>query len=119
MEEATQRLYEQAEQARLSGDYATAKSLLEQVAQACPNQACCHWSMGHVLMNSGDFDGAPVEFRLACELEPDNPRYLLDLAKFLEMLGEFDEARPYLERVLEVAPSSREAGEAKKSLSYY
>lgn len=119
MEEALQRLYEQAEQARLSGDYTTAQSLLEQIAQACPSQACCHWSMGHVLMNSGDFDAAPVEFQTACDLEPDNPKFLLDLAKFLEMLGEFEQARPYLEKVLEVAPTSREASEAKKSLSYY
>jgi tetratricopeptide (TPR) repeat protein len=119
MDEETQRLYEQGNRARLDGDYASAQPLLEQAVRRCPDAAECWWALGHVLLNTGEFDRAIARFTKACELEPANVRFLLDLAKTLEMLGEYDQARPYLERIIELAPESREAVEARKNLSYY
>jgi tetratricopeptide (TPR) repeat protein len=119
MDQDTRSLYEQAEQARVGGNYEEAAAILEQILEAQGELAECLWSLGHCLMNMGDFDRAPQAFGKACELDLANPKYLLDLAKFLEMLGEFEQARPFLERIIQVAPGSREAGEAQKSLSYY
>jgi tetratricopeptide (TPR) repeat protein len=119
MDEETRRLYEEGNQARLAGDYEAAQLLLEQAVRGCPDSAACWWALGHVLLNMGDFDHAIARMNKACELEPDNLRYLLDLAKSLEMLGEYEQARPHLEHIIEVDGGSREAAEAKKSLSYY
>lgn len=119
MDQDAQRLYDEGNRARLSGDYETARACLEQATAGCPTAACCWWALGHVLLNTGDFELSIAQFERAIQLEPDNAHYILDLAKSLEMLGEFDQARPYLERTIALAPSSREAEEARKSLSYY
>jgi len=119
MDEETQQLYEEANQARLSGDYAKAQPLLEDAVRACHDAAVCWWALGHVLLNTGDFDRAIARMEKATELEPENQRYWLDLAKSLEMLGEYERARPALEKILEIDGSTREAGEARKSLAYY
>lgn len=119
MDDETRRLYEEGNQARLSGDYGTAQPLLEDAIRACPGEPRCWWALGHVLMNIGEFDLAASRFQKAIELAPENQTFLLDLAKLLEMLGEFDAARPYLERILELDGSTKEADGARKSLSYY
>ena len=119
MDEETQRIYDEANKARISGDYETALPLLETAVRACPDAACCWWALGHVLLNTGDFDRAIARMQKATELEPANLKYILDLAKSLEMLGEYDQARPILERVIELDGESREAAEARKNLSYY
>lgn len=119
MDEETRRLFEQGNKARVSGDYAEAQPLLEQAIRACPEAAECWWSLGHVLLNTGEFEYAIARFRKAIELAPDCQRFILDLAKSLEMLGEFDDAKPLLEQVIELDPSAKEAEEARKSLSYY
>ena len=119
MDEATQKLYEEANAARLNGDYCTALPLLEEALATCPDSASCHWAMGHVLMNTGDFDAAIERFQQSIELEPTNARFVLDLAKMLEMLGEFDAAKPIFEKIVEIWPGTQEADAARKSLSYY
>ena len=119
MDDETRRLYEQGNKARISGEYAEAQPLLEQAVRACPEAAECWWALGHVLLNTGEFDYAIARFRKAIELAPDCLRFMVDLAKSLEMLGEYEEARPLLERVIELDPAAREADEARKSLTYY
>ena len=119
MDEATRRLYEEGNQARINGDYPTAQPLLEQALGACPEAAECWWALGHVRLNTGEFDEAIESMRKAVELAPDCALFVLDLAKSLEMLGEFDDAKPLLEQVIEMDETSREAQEARKSLSYY
>jgi tetratricopeptide (TPR) repeat protein len=119
MDEEIQRLFDEGNRARLSGDYAAAQPLLEDAIRACPDAARCWWALGHVLMNLGEFETAASRFEKAIELEPKNQTFMLDLAKLFEMLGEFDAARPVLERIIEVDGSSKEADGARKSLSYY
>lgn len=119
MDEETKRLFEEANQARINGDYATARPLLEQAIAACPDAGICHWAMGHVLLNVGEFELSIERFERAVELEPDCQRFLLDLAKTLEMLGEYERAKPLLERIIQADPSTREAEDARKSLQYY
>ena len=119
MDEATLRLYTEGNQARICGDYDTALPLLQQALEGCPDSAQCMWALAHVLLNTGEFDVAIERFEAALALEPENVRFIVDLAKSLEMLGEFDRAKPCLEDVLRLAPGTREAEEARKSLSYY
>jgi tetratricopeptide (TPR) repeat protein len=119
MDEDTRRLYDEGNQARIAGDYDKAQPLLEQAIRSCPDAADCWWALAHVLLNTGEFDYAISRFKKAIELEPSTVRYVLDLAKSLEMLGEFEAARPVLEKVIEMDPDSREAADARKSLSYY
>ena len=83
MDDATQRLYEEGNKARLSGDYATAQPLLEDAVRACPDEARCWWALGHVMMNLGEFEVASSRFEKAIGLAPQNQTYLLDLAKLL------------------------------------
>ena len=119
MDETTKKLYEEANAARLSGDYDTALPLLEEALATCPDAASCHWAMGHVLMNTGEFEVAIERFNRSIELDPTNARYVLDLAKMLEMLGEFDAAKPILEKIIEIWPGTQESDAARKSLAYY
>ena len=119
MAEDTQRLYEEGNQARVSGDYDTARSLLTQALAASPEDPQCLWAMGHVQLNCGEFDECVETFQKVTDLQPQNAKYALDLAKSYEMLGMFEEAKPWLERVIEIDGSSPEAEEARKSLSYY
>jgi len=119
MDEATLRLYTEGNQARISGDYDAALPLLQQALECCPDSAQCWWALAHVLLNVGEFEVAIEHFEQSIRLEPGNARHIVDLAKSLEMLGEFDRARPLLEQAIEIAPGTREAEEARKSLSYY
>jgi Flp pilus assembly protein TadD len=119
MDENTQRLFQEANQARLSGDYDQALPLLQQALEACPESPQCLWAMGHVLLNTGLFEEAIASLEKAVELDAGNALYVLDLAKSLEMLGEFERAKPMLEKVVEMEPGSRHADEARKSLRYY
>jgi tetratricopeptide (TPR) repeat protein len=119
MDEEIQRLFDEANRARVNGDYEAAQPLLEQAVRACPDAAPCWWALAHVLLNTGDFDRSISRFEKAIELDPENQRYLVDLARSLEMLGEYERAKPLLERVLEISPTTREAEDARKSLSYY
>jgi len=119
MDEATTRLLKEGNQARIDGDYAKARPMLQEAVDASPDVAECYWALGHVLINVGDFDEGIETFDRAVELEPGNQRFIVDLAKSLEMLGEFERARPLLEKVLELDSNTREAEEARKSLSYY
>jgi tetratricopeptide (TPR) repeat protein len=113
-------LLEQAHRHRLSGEYAEADALYRRILaedqDGCA-EAC--WGLGHTLMNMGDFDACPVFFQRAIDAEPDNSLFLLDLGKFLAMLGEDDQAKTLFERVVELGGNERYVSEAKKQLAYY
>jgi Flp pilus assembly protein TadD len=112
-------LLEQAHQHRISGQYPEAAALYQQALDedgACA-EAC--WGLGHTLMNEGDFDTCTVYFQRATDLEPDNGLFLLDLARFLAMIGEDDQAKAMFERVVALGGEERYVSEAKKQLRYY
>jgi Flp pilus assembly protein TadD len=104
---------------RLRGEYEEAEAAYRQVLAADPDNAAACWGLGHTLMNQGDFDGCGSLFMQAVELDSENSLYLLDLAKFLAMLGEYERARPFFEAVVEKADNERLISEAKKQLSYF
>ncbi len=110
---------ERAHQHRIDGQYDAAIELYREVLAADPRCGAALWGLGLSLMNIGEFDEALATLDQAVQAEPNNPRYLLDTGKHYTMLGMYDEARPYFEKILEIAPDTAEAAEARKQLSYY
>jgi Flp pilus assembly protein TadD len=112
-------LLEQAHRHRLSGEYAEAAPLYRQALEVEGSCAEACWGLGHTLMNEGDFDACTEFFQRATDLEPENGLFLLDLAKFLAMIGEDDQAKELYERIVTLGGDERHVSEAKKQLRYY
>ncbi len=66
-------LYQQAVDLFNTDKAAEAKGLLEQVLTSNPDHARAHYTMGLVLLNQGDVDGAKRHLRRFLELTPDDP----------------------------------------------
>ncbi|MGI5816764.1 MAG: tetratricopeptide repeat protein [Armatimonadota bacterium] len=110
---------QQAHECRINGQYDEAIELYQQVLEEDPEHAEALWGVGLSLMNSGDFDEALAKICQAAEIEPDNQLYLLDAGKHYTMLGMYDEAKPFFEKVLVIDAASKYGSEAQKQLSYY
>ncbi|NLO06727.1 MAG: tetratricopeptide repeat protein [candidate division WS1 bacterium] len=110
---------QQAHEHRINGEYDEAMALYRQVLEKVPEEAEALWGLGLSLMNIGDFDEALESICAATQIEPQNQLYLLDAGKHYTMLGMYDEARPFFEKVLEIDPTSQHGAEAQKQLSYY
>jgi tetratricopeptide (TPR) repeat protein len=111
-------LLEQAHNHRLRGEYAEAEALYRQLLGEGDSPEAC-WGLGHTLMNEGDFDGCVEFFERALALAPDNALYVLDLAKFLAMLGEDARAKDLFNQVIAIGGDERCVSEARKQLAYY
>ena len=110
---------QEAHEYRINGQYDEAIDIYRQVLGETPEQAEALWGLGLSLMNSGDFDVALEKICQAADLEPENQLYLLDAGKHYTMLGMYDEARPFFEKVVALDPASKHGSEAQKQLSYY
>ena len=110
---------EQAHEYRINGQYDEAIELYRQVLAEDSGSAEAMWGLGLSMMNLGEFDEALETIVQACDTEPANQLYLLDAGKHFTMLGMYDEAKPFFERVLAVDGSSKFGVEAQKQLSYY
>jgi tetratricopeptide (TPR) repeat protein len=110
---------EKAHEHRINGEYDEAIDLYQQMLGEDPEHAEALWGLGLSLMNSGDFDEALEKICQAAEIEPENQLYLLDAGKHYTMLGMYDEARPFFEKVIAIDASSKHGSEAQKQLSYY
>ena len=114
-----QETLEQAHSHRISGEYEPAIEVYRQLLQADPAHAEALWGLGLSLMNTGDFDGSLEALEAAVKAEPNNGLYLVDAGKCYTMLGMYDEAKPFFDKIIELDPNSEHAGEAKKQLSFY
>ncbi|HEY3397142.1 MAG TPA: tetratricopeptide repeat protein [Armatimonadota bacterium] len=112
-------LLQEAHNHRLGGQYPEAEACYRQVLEADANCAEACWGLGHTLLGLGDFDGCTEFFQHAIDLEPTNALFILDLAKFLTMLGEYEQARPLFNQVIEMGANERFVSEAKKQLAYF
>ncbi|MCE5239807.1 tetratricopeptide repeat protein [bacterium] len=108
-----------AHQNRISGQYDEALEIYRTIVSADDGEAEAWWGIGLSLMNTGEFDDAIEALTRASDLRPDSAKYLLDLGKLQTMLGMFEEAKPVFEKVVELAPGSKEADEASNQLRYY
>ena len=109
---------EQAHECRISGQYDEAMALYNQVLPDTPEHAEALWGLGLSLMNTGDFDGSLEALAAAVKAEPDNGLYLVDVGKHYTMLGMYDEAKAFFDKIIELDPHGEHAGEAQKQLSY-
>jgi tetratricopeptide (TPR) repeat protein len=112
-------LLQQAHHHRLGGEYGEAEALYRRIMAEEGDCAEACWGLGHTLMNQGDFDACAEFFERATELEPANALYVLDLAKFLAMVGEDDRAKELYNRVVAIGGNEKCVSEAKKQLTYY
>jgi len=120
MDPTIQARLDAAEQARRDLDYDRAKPLYEAVLEVEPESAVAKHGLGFVLMMGyGEFDDGIRFMEEAAALAPSHQHILLDLAKSYAMLGEDDKAKPLLERVLALDPSTKEGQDAKNQLQYY
>jgi tetratricopeptide (TPR) repeat protein len=110
---------QEAHEHRINGDYEQAIGLYQQILGEEPEQAEALWGLGLSLMNMGDFDEALESICKASDLEPQNQLYLLDAGKHYTMLGMYDEAKPFFEKVMEIDAGSKYGADAQKQLSYY
>lgn len=104
---------------RIEGRYDDALALYRQIVGSDAGEAEAWWGIGLSLMNTGEFDEATEALTRACDLAPASAKYPLDLGKMLAMLGEDEQAKPLFERVVGMAPGSKEADEAANQLRYY
>ncbi len=119
MSEDYMELFAQAEEHRINGRYTQAQEIYEQILAEHPDFARGWWALAHTLMNQGEFDKALEYFKKACEMEPQNQKFLYDCAMMHTMLGMYDEAKPLFERVISLDPDTRVADEARKQLAYF
>jgi tetratricopeptide (TPR) repeat protein len=74
------------------------------------------YALGTQLYDQGHYDEAIVQFKAGAELHPD-PAFDFDIARCYQKLGQADDERTYLEKVIKEAPPTFTAlGEAKKDL---
>ena len=112
-------MLQEADELRRDGKYEQACELYEQIVADHPDEPMGWWGLAHVVMNQGHFELAAKHFQRAAKLSPDDQRILYDWAMLHTMLGEYDAARPLLEKIVEIDPSSKEGAEAQKQLAYY
>lgn len=109
----------EAHEYRINGQYDEAIELYHEILDEDPEHAEALWGVGLSLMNSGDFDEALEKICRAADIEPQNQLYLLDAGKHYTMLGMYDEAKPFFEKVVAIDAASKHGVEAQKQLSYY
>jgi Flp pilus assembly protein TadD len=69
-----------------------------------PSQAGPYIADGWLCAREGDLDAARVRFQRALDLEPRNPRAMVELGRIYERLGRPDRAVVLYERALQANP---------------
>ncbi len=109
-----------ADKAREAGEYDTAKTLYQGLLDVDPESPLAMRGMALVLMwGSGEFEEGVAMLESAAVIAPDSQVVLLELAKSYAMLGQDEEAKPVLDKIVALDPTSREGGEAQNQLQYY
>ena len=90
-----------------SGNLADARQALQQAISIDPTLPRSHNGLAVIAMRTGHRDEAFAEWKSAVALAPHDYDSLYNLATQLEDAGRHDEARPYLERFANEAPSEQ------------
>ena len=94
------------------GDFPAATREFSKAAALNPDVPSLHSYSGQALLFSGDADGAAAEFRKELAANPNDFDANLQLASILSRRGKTEDARPLLERAVQVRPGSAEARDA-------
>jgi tetratricopeptide (TPR) repeat protein len=84
-------------------------NLWSDAVRKSPTSQVAHFNLGYTLWESGDIDGALLEYRKAVELAPDYVKALFNLAHLLEQRGEYQEAEDWYRRVIRINPGNDRA----------
>lgn len=96
-----------AEDLRVLGRFAEAVEAFRPILEMEPQNAMAAGGLGYCLARRGDYAGALHWLHRAAELQPDAPRWQLDIADELRTLGRHDEEEAILRRVLASHPDER------------
>jgi len=91
------------------GDVPSARKRFEAAVAADPRSSRAHSGLGVALQKLGDRDRAIQEWRTAVQLDGANLDALYNLGTALAGNRMLADARPYLERFLQIAPPARDA----------
>lgn len=86
------------------GEHARAAQVVREVLPRYEGYPDLHFLLGGAELRDGHADDAIVSFARALELNPDFHAARLELARSLEAVGQVDQAREQVSRVLEVQP---------------
>lgn len=102
-------LLQQIECVGKAGDRQAATELAKQLAGHVFDSAVYSSRFGNVLNHLGLLDDAKRHYERACELKPDNGRYVYNLATVLHAMGDIDATEKALERCLQLKPDDPNA----------
>ena len=88
------------------GDFAQSEALLKAVREKNPRLYLIPFLLAEGAIRHDDPAGAAAEFRKALELNPEFDQAMLGLARALSALGQYDEARPWLDKALQYNPNN-------------
>ncbi|HEX7139572.1 MAG TPA: tetratricopeptide repeat protein, partial [Vicinamibacterales bacterium] len=91
------------------GDAPSARKRFEEAVAADPRSSGAHSGLGAALQKLGDRDRAIEEWKTAVQLDGANLDALYNAGTALAANQRVADARPYLERFLQIAPLSRDA----------
>jgi tetratricopeptide (TPR) repeat protein len=95
-----------------AGDFPAALKEFGKAVALNPSVPSLQSFYGQALLFTGDADGAAEAFRKELAANPNDFDANFQLASILSHRGKLDEARPLLERAVQVRPGSREARDA-------
>jgi tetratricopeptide (TPR) repeat protein len=108
-----------AHQYRINGQYDEAIEIYRAIIGDDAEAGESWWGLGLSLTMCGEFDEGIEALTRSTELRPESAKYMLDLGKMQAMLGMDDDAKAVFEKVVAMAPGSKEADDAANQLRYY
>jgi len=102
---------DKAKQQLIAGDPAAAEELFDNIIEiGSPLLALACYQSGQLAEGRVDYFKAMNQYRKAVNLEPDNPDYLLAVGTLARTLGQYQEALPWLQRLLAITQKSSNGG---------
>jgi len=100
-----------------SEQYDQAAVKFEEAVKLDPNSALYRCNLGLALQALGEMEQALEQYKEAARRTPTDPVPRLNLGYFFSELERFDEAEKHFKAVIELAPESDEAEEAREALA--
>jgi tetratricopeptide (TPR) repeat protein len=101
--------YQKGFELRCAGQYAEARTLLQEVLQKDPTHVDARHQIGLIQGFEGDFDGSLLTLQALTTQYPNNLNVRYDLAMTQMMLGLYEEACANLRYILSVNPNHEKA----------
>lgn len=102
-------LFRKADQYRHEGRYEEAAELVSQGLRLAPNSGVGHLLAAYLHLVFRQMAPAKAAFRRVLALDPYHPRALFGLARIALEEGDYEECKPFLDRVLKYYPDFPEA----------